>query len=64
VKVKTKEQRQQRSTKIIWLQQDADRFVCPVGHMAMSKGLPRQKNVGTNQIQTYYFDVENVRPVL
>jgi len=36
---------------------DADRFVCPAGHMAIRKARQGKKNVGTNQIQTYYFDV-------
>jgi transposase len=40
---------------------DADRFVCPAGHMAIRKARQGKKNVGTNQIQTYYFDVEKCK---
>ena len=40
---------------------DADRFVCPDGHMAIRKARQGKKNVGTNQIQTYYFDVEKCK---
>ena len=40
---------------------DADRFVCPAGHMAIRKACQGKKNVGTNQIQTYYFDVEKCK---
>tara|TARA_R110000868_G_scaffold138960_1_gene353533 strand:+ start:17756 stop:18061 length:306 start_codon:yes stop_codon:yes gene_type:complete len=37
---------------------DADRFVCPAGHMAIKKAKGGKKNVGKNQVETYYFDVE------
>ncbi|AWG22234.1 IS5/IS1182 family transposase [Flavobacterium faecale] len=40
---------------------DADRFVCTAGHMAIRKARQGKKNVGTNQIQTYYFDVEKCK---
>ena len=40
---------------------DADRFVCPAGHMAIRKARQGKKNVGTNQKQTYYFDVKKCK---
>jgi transposase len=40
---------------------DADRFVCTAGHMAIHKGRQGKKNVGTNQVDTYYFDVEKCK---
>jgi transposase len=40
---------------------DADMFVCPAGHMATRKALQGKKNIGTNQVQTYYFDVEKCK---
>lgn len=40
---------------------DADRFVCPAGHIAIRKARQGKKNVGTNQIQTYFFDVEKCK---
>ena len=40
---------------------DADRFVCPAGHMAIRKAVQGKKNVGTNQAQTHYFDVEKCK---
>jgi hypothetical protein len=40
---------------------DADMFVCPAGHMAIRKARQGQKNSGTNQTDTYYFDVEKCR---
>ena len=40
---------------------DADRFVCPAGHMAIRKARQGKKNVGTNQKQTYCFDVEKCK---
>jgi formate hydrogenlyase subunit 6/NADH:ubiquinone oxidoreductase subunit I len=33
-------------------------FVCPAGHIAIRKVCQCKKNVGTNQVNTYYFDVE------
>lgn len=40
---------------------DADRFVCPAGHMAIRKAVQGKKNVEKNQVQTYYFDVEKCK---
>jgi len=40
---------------------DADRFVCPAGHMAIRKALQGKKNIETNQTQTYYFDIEKCK---
>jgi hypothetical protein len=40
---------------------DADRFVCPAGHMAIRKALQGKKNIGKNQAETYYFDVEKCK---
>lgn len=40
---------------------DADRFVCPAGHLAMRKVLQGKKNIGENQVDTYYFDVEKCK---
>ena len=40
---------------------DADRFVCPAGHLAIRKAVQGKKNVGTNQTETYYFDVEKCK---
>ena len=40
---------------------DADRFVCPAGHMAIRKARQGKKNDGANQVDTYYFDVEKCK---
>lgn len=40
---------------------DADRFVCPAGHLAIKKARGGSKNIGTNQVDTYYFDVEKCK---
>ena len=40
---------------------DADRFVCPAGHLAIKKARGGIKNIGTNQVETYYFDVEKCK---
>jgi len=40
---------------------DADRFVCPAGHMAIRKARQGKRNVGNNQVETYYFDVEKCK---
>jgi len=40
---------------------DADRFVCPAGHLAIRKARQNRKNVGKNQVDTYYFDVEKCK---
>ena len=40
---------------------DADRFVCPAGHLAIRKARQGRKNIGENQVDTYYFDVEKCK---
>ena len=40
---------------------DADRFVCPQGHLAIRKARGGTKDVGANQVDTYYFDVEKCK---
>jgi len=40
---------------------DADMFVCPAGHMAIRKARQGKKNIGQNQVDTYYFDVEKCK---
>ena len=40
---------------------DADMFVCPAGHLAIRKARQGKKNEGTNQVDTYYFDVEKCK---
>jgi len=40
---------------------DADMFVCPAGHMAIRKARQGRKNIGKNQVHTYYFDVEKCK---
>jgi transposase len=40
---------------------DADRFVCPAGHLAIRKARQGVKDVGKNQVDTYYFDVEKCK---
>lgn len=40
---------------------DADRFVCSAGHMAIRKARQGRKNVGKNQADIYYFDVEKCK---
>ncbi|ADV49988.1 transposase IS4 family protein [Cellulophaga algicola DSM 14237] len=40
---------------------DADMFVCPAGHMAIRKAKQGRKNVGENQVLTFYFDVEKCK---
>ncbi|WPU96172.1 IS1182 family transposase [Mucilaginibacter sabulilitoris] len=40
---------------------DADMFVCPAGHLSIRKSRQGKKNVGTNQTDTYYFDVEKCK---
>ncbi len=34
---------------------DADRFVCPAGHLAIRKARGGTRNAGKNQVDTYYF---------
>lgn len=36
-------------------------FVCPAGHMAIRKARQGKKNAQTNQVYTYYFDVEKCK---
>jgi len=40
---------------------DADMFVCPAGHLAIRKARQGKKNSGTNQVDTYFFDVEKCK---
>ncbi|MDG1730059.1 MAG: IS1182 family transposase [Algibacter sp.] len=40
---------------------DAEMFVCPAGHMAIRKARQGKKNIGKNQVDTYYFDVEKCK---
>jgi len=40
---------------------DADMFVCPAGHLAIRKARQGKKNIGENQLQTYYFDIEKCK---
>jgi transposase len=40
---------------------DADMFVCPAGHLAIRKSRGGKKHTGTNQVHTYYFDVEKCK---
>ena len=40
---------------------DADMFVCPAGHIAIRKARQGKKNIGQNQVETYYFDVEKCK---
>jgi Transposase DDE domain/Transposase domain (DUF772) len=40
---------------------DADRFICPAGHLAIRKARQGKKNIGENQVDTYYFDVEKCK---
>ncbi len=40
---------------------DADMFVCPAGHLAIRKARQGKKNIGENQMDTYYFDVEKCK---
>jgi glycosyltransferase involved in cell wall biosynthesis len=40
---------------------DADMFVCPAGHLAVRKARQGRKEVGKNQVDTYYFDVEKCK---
>jgi len=40
---------------------DTGMFVCPGGHMAIRKARQGKKDDGTNQTETYYFDVEKCK---
>lgn len=37
---------------------EAERYVCPAGHMAVRKARGGRKNVGANQVETYFFNIE------
>ncbi len=37
---------------------DAGMYVCKEGHMAIRKARQGKKGVATNQVDTYYFDIE------
>ena len=40
---------------------DAGMFVCKAGHLAIRKAVQGKKNVGANQVVTYYFDIEKCK---
>jgi len=40
---------------------DAGMYVCKAGHMAIRKARSGRKNVGKNQVDTYYFDIEKCK---
>ncbi|MBK9636359.1 MAG: IS1182 family transposase [Bacteroidetes bacterium] len=40
---------------------DADMFVCPAGHIAIREARQGKKNIGENQVDTYYFDIEKCK---
>lgn len=40
---------------------DAGMYVCKAGHMAIRKGRQGKKDVGKNQTDTYYFDIEKCK---
>jgi IS5 family transposase len=40
---------------------DAGMYVCKAGHMAIRKARTGTKNVGTNQVDTYYFDIDKCK---
>lgn len=40
---------------------DAGMYVCKAGHMAIRKARQGKKDVGRNQVDTYYFDVEKCK---
>ncbi len=40
---------------------DAGMYVCKAGHMAIRKARQGKKGVGKNQVDTYYFDIENCK---
>ena len=40
---------------------DAGMFVCPAGHLAIRTARQGKKEQGTNQTETYYFDVEKCK---
>jgi hypothetical protein len=40
---------------------DAGMYVCKAGHMAIRKTRQEKKNVGDNQVDTYYFDIDKCK---
>jgi transposase len=40
---------------------DAGMYVCKAGHMAIRKARQGKKNIGENQTDTYYFDIEKCK---
>jgi hypothetical protein len=40
---------------------DAGMYVCKAGHMAIRKARQGKKNVGENQVDTYYFDIDKCK---
>ncbi len=40
---------------------DAGMYVCKAGHMAIRKARQGKKDVGKNQADTYYFDIEKCK---
>ena len=40
---------------------DAGMFVCPAGHMAIRCAKQGKKNIGTNQVHCYFFDIEKCK---
>ncbi|OMD40685.1 IS1182 family transposase [Paenibacillus odorifer] len=40
---------------------DAGKYVCKAGHMAIRRARTGTKNVGRNQIYTYYFDIDKCK---
>lgn len=40
---------------------DAGMYVCKAGHMAIRKARQGKKGVSTNQVDTYYFNIENCK---
>lgn len=40
---------------------DAGMYVCKAGHLAIRKARTGKKNTGTNQVDTYYFDIDKCK---
>jgi hypothetical protein len=40
---------------------DAGMYVCKAGHMAIRKARQGKKSVSTNQVDTYYFDIQKCK---
>lgn len=52
----------QGSRKESWdYNKDAERFICPAGHLAIRKARTGKKGQNKNQVTTYYFDVEKCK---